>query len=305
MSLSVVHTRTRGRSAAFLITAGVCWGTGGLAGSVLVANGLHPLSVAAYRLLLGGSLVVLFLLATAGVQVAPTSAVARRLGAAGALLATFQACYFSAVALTSVSLATMVTIGSVPVFVAGATSIRTRRLPSGGTVVALVVAVLGLMLLTWAPVGMDGVRLAGGVACALLAGAGFASLTLLTRRQVDGLGALHTAAFGCLAGGVLLLPLGLLFGMGMPLRVEPLVAVIYLGAIPTALAYTAYFTGLRDSHPVLAALSALLEPLTAALLAMFLLSDRLGVTGWCGAALLVAALAVSQLRPEPRHFDVP
>lgn len=298
MSISAVHTRTRGRGAAFLITAGVCWGTGGLAGSVLVAHGLHPLSVAAYRLLLGGVLVVLFLLVTSGVRIARTNAVARRLGAAGALLATFQACYFSAVSLTSVSLATMVTIGSVPVFVTGATSVRTRRLPSGATVLALVAAVLGLLLLTWAPVGVDGLRFAGGMGCALLAGAGFAAVTLLTRRQVDGLDALHTAAFGCLAGGALLVPLGLVLGMGMPLRVEPFVAVIYLGAVPTAVAYAAYFTGLRDSHPVLAALSALLEPLTAALLAAFLLSDRLGVTGWCGAALLVAALAVSQLRRE-------
>jgi len=40
------------------------------------------------------------------------------------------------------------------------------------------------------------------------------------------------------------------------------------------------------------ALSALLEPLTAAVLSAFLLGDDLGVLGWCGAGLLVAGLAV-------------
>ncbi|MQA62525.1 MAG: hypothetical protein GEU86_13760 [Actinophytocola sp.] len=77
-------------------------------------------------------------------------------------------------------------------------------------------------------------------------------MTLLTRRQVDGLDALHTAAFGCLTGGALLLPVALVFGMAIPLRVEPLVA----------------------------ALSVLLEPLTATLLAMSFFGDRLGVLGW-------------------------
>lgn len=150
---AVVHARARVRAALLLLAAGVCWGTGGLAGSVLVLRGgLHPLSVATYRLLLGGALVVLFLLATSGIRLRFTSLLARRLLAAGALLAVFQASYFAAVTLISVSIATMVTIGSVPVFVAVAGSISARRLPSATTVLTLGGAVLGLVLLTWSPV---------------------------------------------------------------------------------------------------------------------------------------------------------
>lgn len=152
---AVVHARARGRAALLLLVAGVCRGTGGLAGSVLVLRGgLHPLAVATYRLLLGGALVVLFLLATSGIRLRFTSSVVRRLLAAGALLAVFQASYFAAVTLTSVSIATMVSIGSVPVFVAAAGSISARRLPSATTVVTLGGAVLGLVLLTWSPVGI-------------------------------------------------------------------------------------------------------------------------------------------------------
>jgi DME family drug/metabolite transporter len=77
-----------------------------------------------------------------------------------------------------------------------------------------------------------------------------------------------------------------------------LAVTIYLGLVPTALAYAAYFRGLVRAHPVLAALSALLEPLTAAVLSALLLRERLGVVGWCGAALLVGALAVSYWCPE-------
>lgn len=135
------------------------------------------------------------------------------------------------------------------------------------------------------------------MALALAAGAGFATLTLVTRRPVEGLDAFRTTAFGCLVGGVLLLPVGLAFGMAMPLRPDVLAVALYLGVVPTGLGYAAYFLALRTATPVVAALSTLLEPLTAAVLSALLLHDELGATGWTGAALLVTALAVSYARP--------
>jgi DME family drug/metabolite transporter len=143
-------------------------------------------------------------------------------------------------------------------------------------------------------------RLVGGVVFALLAGAGFATLTLVTANQVDGLDPLRTTAFGCLIGGLVLLPVAGSLGPAIPFRADVLGLAVYLGLVPTALAYAAYFRGLVSAHPVLAALSALLEPLTAAVLSALVLGERLGVAGWCGAALLVGALAVSYWRPEPR-----
>lgn len=136
----------RGRSAITLILAGIVWGTGGLSGSLLAAKAhLHPLPVATYRLLLGGCCTVLFLLLS-GRKPVWTKAVLRRLLIAGVLLAQFQACYFGAVSLTSVSIATMITIGSVPVFVAVATAVRRRRRPSTTTLVSMTAAVAGLVL---------------------------------------------------------------------------------------------------------------------------------------------------------------
>jgi DME family drug/metabolite transporter len=87
------------------------------------------------------------------------------------------------------------------------------------------------------------------------------------------------------------------FGMAVPVQADVLGLVVYFGVVPTALAYAAYFRGLESAHPVLAALSALLEPLTAALLSMAVLGERLGAVGWCGAVVLIAALAVAYARP--------
>ncbi|MTD53597.1 DMT family transporter [Amycolatopsis pithecellobii] len=296
MSTSLAAPR-RGRSVFALTLAGLLWGTGGLSGSILAAKaGLAPLPVAAYRLLLGGCCTVPLVLVT-GRSPQWTKPVLIRLSAAGALLAQFQACYFGAVALTSVSIATMITIGSAPVFVALVTAIRRRRRPSALTLASMAAAVAGLVLLTWSPEGIPGGgRLLAGLALALASGAGFATLTLLTRRPVPGLDSFCTTAFGLLLGGLLLVPLALGSQMTIPLRPYVLAVALYFGLVPTGIAYGAYFLALRTAAPVVAALSALLEPMTAAVLSALVLHDDLGPAGWAGAVLLIIALAISYLR---------
>ncbi|GAB3143361.1 EamA family transporter [Amycolatopsis stemonae] len=288
----MVSLPTRARSSAALVLAGVLWGTGGLAGSLLgrLAD-LHPLTVAAYRLLVGGGIATAAVLLTGG-TVPRTAPAARRLLAVGALFALFQASYFAAVALSSVSIATMTTIGASPVFV----TLAAVRKPGRWTLVSIAGTLAGLVLLRWSP-GQPG-HLLGGLGCALLAAAGFATLTLLTAKPV--LDPLATTAFGCLTGGLLLTPAAGWAGMALPLHADVLAVVCYLGAVPTALAYAAYLRGLATAHPVLGALSAVLEPLTAAVLSALLFGERLSVTAWCGAAVLVAALAVGYWRPERR-----
>ncbi|MFJ8917021.1 DMT family transporter [Amycolatopsis sp. NPDC102389] len=291
-----VAVPTRARSSAALVLAGVLWGTGGLAGSLLAARaGLHPLSVAAYRLLIGGVIATGYLWLTGGLRGLPrTAPVRRRLLTVGGLFALFQTSYFVSVSLSSVSVATMTTIGSAPVLLAVVTVVRTRRLPGAWTAVSLAGSLIGLALLQWTP-GQE-VNVAG-VLFALLAAAGFAALTLVTATRVEGLDPLPTTAFGCLIGGAALTPAALWFGMAVPVQADVLALVLYFGVVPTALAYAAYFRGLESAHPVLAALSALLEPLTAALLSMVVLGERLGAVGWCGAVVLIAALAIAYSKP--------
>jgi drug/metabolite transporter, DME family len=286
----------RARSSAALVLAGVLWGTGGLAGSLLgQLAGLHPLAVAAYRLLVGGGVGALFVLLKGG-TLPRTREAAKRLLAVAGLFALFQASYFAAVELSSVSIATMTTIGAAPVVV----TLAGMRKPRGWTLVSVAGTLAGLVLLRWSPEEVTPARLFGGLGFALLAAAGFAVLTMLTARPVEGLEPLPTTAFGCLIGGVLLTPLASWSGMALPLHADVLAVACYLGAVPTALAYAAYLRGLVDAHPVLGALSAVLEPLTAAVLSAVLFGERLGVTAWCGAAVLVGALAVGYWRPEPR-----
>lgn len=214
-----------------------------------------------------------------------------RLVVSGVLLAEFQAAYQVAVAQISVSLATLITIGCVPVFVALGTGLRERRWPVPRAALAILVSLIGLALLSGGPAGADGWRTAAGVGASLLAGGGFAALTLVTARPIHGQHAVTCVAL--LFGGLLLVPFALVDGMAVPFSADALALVGYLGVVPTAVAYGAYFAGLRHTHPTAAALATMLEPLTATVLAVWLHGERLDLAGLAGAVLIAVALAVA------------
>jgi DME family drug/metabolite transporter len=288
--MSILRT-TAVSGVSFLVMAGVLWGTGGLLGRMLAdAAGLSSLAVAAYRLAVGGLLIVGHLLVS-GRRVPRHPAAWRRITATGTLAALFQGCYFTAVSLTSVSLATLVTIGSAPAPVL--VLLVRRRTAERRQVGAVVLALLGLGLLVGLPADGPGAVLAGS-AFAVLAGAGFAVMTVLASRPIPGLDDMTTTGLGFTFGGALLVPLaGATSGLGFVPDVRTVGLLVALGVVPTAVAYTCYFRGLRSASATVGVVMALLEPLTAAVLAALLLGDRLGAVGVTGAVLLGAAVILA------------
>jgi DME family drug/metabolite transporter len=285
--------RRPGTGLLYLITSGLLWGTGGLTGSLLGRiAGLSAMSVAACRLTAGGALIVIFLTVTGPRWPAGRTAWTR-IAVIGVLAALYQSCYFIAVALTSVALATLVTIGTAPVIVLGANRLAGR--PAGRfALAAACLALVGLGLLVGLPSGFPETAVLASAGMAVLAAAGFATLTLTGARPVPGLDDLTVTGFGFTLGGLVLLPLTAVFG-GLSFRPGPeaIGLLIALGTGPTAVAYTLYFRGLRQAAASTAALLTLLEPLTAAVLAAFVLGQRLSTTGMAGAATLIAAVIIT------------
>jgi DME family drug/metabolite transporter len=313
MSTSVAPARTRA-GVSYLVLSGILWGTGGLTGTLLRhATGLSPIAVAAYRLAVGGALIVLFLAGT-GRPLPRGRAAWTRVAVIGLLAAGFQASYFAAVACTSVSLATLVTIGMSPALVLvaervivgrhlGRTSkaaVTGRRRVDRWMLATLGLALAGLGLLVGLPSGgFSAGAVLASTALAVLAASGFATVTLVGSRPVPGLDELTTTGLGFTAGGLLLLPLaGATAGLGFHVAAGSVALVLALGTGPTAVAYTLYFRGLRTVAAGTAAVMALLEPLTGAVLAALLLHDRLGPAGIAGAALLGAAVLLAAKRPD-------
>ena len=216
MSALISSTSTaarRGSGVPLLVLAGVAWGTGGLLGSLLGREtGLSPLAVAAYRLGLGG---LLLLIAAAAIALTSRGdrpllgrpghrrAALRRIAVLAVLAAAFQACYFTAVSLTSVGLATLVTIGTAPVVVVAVETLRGRARRSSLPVVVL--ALLGLGLLVGLPTAApDPLAAVAGAGAAVVAGSAFATMTLVGAVAVQGLDAMVATGASFLVGGLLL-----------------------------------------------------------------------------------------------------
>jgi DME family drug/metabolite transporter len=276
-----------------LILSGLLWGTGGLIGTLFGrAAGLSALFVAAYRLLAGGGLIVAFLTLTGSRRPAGRAAWTR-IAVIGLLSALFQSCYFAAISLTSVSLATLVTIGGTPVIVAVVEHARGRRALDRAGTVTIALALAGLGLLVGRPGGgFSETAVLASAGLALLSAAGFAAVTLLGTSPVTGLDELTLNGFAFSLGGMALLPLAAMLGGGLGFRPSLASAGLLaaLGIGPTAVAYTLYFRGLRTASASTAALLSLIEPLTAAVLAALVLGNRLSATGIAGAVMLLAAV---------------
>ena len=284
--------RRPGSGLFYLVLSGLLWGTGGLTGSLLGRSaGLSAIAVAAYRLTAGGLLIVAF---RALARPWPAGRAAwTRITVIGLLAALYQSCYFTAVSLTSVPLATLVAIGAAPVIVLAAARVTGR--PGGRHAAATTaLAVTGLGLLVGLPSGFGETAVLASSGMAVLAAAGFAAVTLTSSRPVPGLDDLTVTGFGFTVGGLALMPLAQLAGgMGFRPSLASVGLLAALGTGPTAVAYTLFFRGLRSAAPSTAALLALLEPLTGAILADLLLGERLSATGIAGAAAIGAAVIVT------------
>jgi drug/metabolite transporter, DME family len=241
-------------------------------------------------LLAGRSLTARRRTATAAV----TRPVAVRLLLVGAGLAAYQVAYFTAVARAGVSIATLVALGLAPLLIAVGAALLGHGRPSPATLVALVVALAGLALLV-------GVSAGGDTETAVLLGALLASGSALGYAVVTlaggGVPAGVPVTLAGFAGGALLLtPVVLAVGPRFPADPVALAVLLYLGLVPSALAYGLFFTGVRTVPGAVASIITLLEPLTATVLATVFLGEELAPGALAGGLLLLAAVAGLYLR---------
>ncbi len=295
-------SRVARRNALAVTAAGVLWGTAGVAGLALgERTGLQPLSVGWYRL----AIAALVLLGARALRGGWRPAVARadlpRVAGVGVLLAWYQVAFFAAVDHAGVALATLVTLGLAPVLVAVATAAAGRERPRAAVLAALV-AIAGLALLVGVPSGGDPAGRVPGALLALGSAAGYAGVTLLSRGLAGRVAPADLTVAGFVVGAVALLPLAAASGLGLAApgaapSAGTLALLLYLGAVPSALAYSLFFAGLRTTGATAAAVITLVEPLTAAVLAAVLVGERLGPAGLAGGALLLAAVVTLALAP--------
>ncbi|MFJ9663011.1 DMT family transporter [Streptomyces sp. NPDC101219] len=308
-----------GRGLLYLIVAGAAWGTAGAAASLVYrTSDMGPVALSFWRCALGLVLLYAARLLSRRPRGTTTEPLRRRLlraGATGTGLAVFQTAYFAAVSATGLAVATVVTLGAGPVLIAlGARLTLGERLGRGG-LAAVAGALAGLVVLVLG--GGDATVDTWGVALALLSAAGYSTMTLLTRWWGrDGATDASGTTMGAFAvTSLVLLPLAAVEGL-LPHTDRPgalLLLVLYVASVPTALAYGLYFAGAAVVRSATVSVIMLLEPVSAAVLAVALLGERLTAATLVGTLLMlgsVAGLAAGEARaaragrPEPEAVPV-
>jgi len=223
------------------------------------------------------------------VSIPRTFTVTVRVVLGGVLLAVFQAAYFASAAFISVGLTTLTVMVLVTVLITLGAALAERRPVPAPAVGSVLIAVVGLFLLLG---GVSGGLRPIGVVLAFVSATGFAVLSLDRRDLPAGLSRSGFTGLSFLTGGLLLLPAGLVAGMAVPLRPDVVGTLFYLGLMPTALAYGAYFSGIHRAGATASVVAVLLEPLTATLLAGVLLGERLSLIQGAGAAMVLVAVVL-------------
>jgi drug/metabolite transporter, DME family len=255
-----------------VLLSAVCFGTTGTAQAL--GPDASPPAVGAARVLVGGLLLVLVAARFAPRATAPWSA--------RAVLAVED---------TGVAVGTVVALGSGPVF-AGLLGRLVHGEPltrRWSAATALAVAGVGVLVASGAAAEVH----PAGVLLALGAGLSYAAYTVAAK---DLLGAGHAPEavmarlFGL--GALALLPVLVLDDPGDLASPGGVALAVYLGAVPTALAYVLFARGLRHLPAGEVATLTLAEPLTATALGAVVLGERPGGLALGGVALVLAGLAV-------------
>lgn len=303
------------RAVVFVLLASVLFGTTGTA-RVLGASDVDVTSLGAARIVVGGALLaVVALVLRARSRRRPIAlrersgpeprlpslgtAVAVTIGAVGVVA--YQPTFFLGTERNGIAIGTLVALGSAPLATGALSWVLERRFPGTRWAIATGVAVIGLALLAQAgsPVSASGGIDPLGMLGSLGAGVSYAVYTLASKRLLDaGWSGASTmgSVFGVAAaiGAVVLVATGPTW-LG---TASGLLTVLWLGGVTVAVAYLLFAAGLGSLPAPTVSTITLAEPLTATLLGVLVIGERLPTMSWVGLAVVAAGIVILVLRPK-------
>jgi DME family drug/metabolite transporter len=303
-----------------VLAAAMLFGTTGTS-QALGPEGTTPLSIGVMRMVIGGTglAAIAFLLAARHarrrpVDAAPPPPLGLRplslMVLTGACLAIYQPLFFLGTSLNGVAVGTVVALGSAPILAGLLEWALTRRMPSPTWMGATALATLGVILLGFGGEaggagGTDPLGLLGSVG----AGASFAVIANAQRRLLDEGWDPFTVVGAMGASSAVLCAFALPFvDVAWLGTTSGVVMALWLGLATISIAYVLFTWGLSGLTAATAATLTLGEPLTASILGITVLGERLSALAIIGLAVLAAGLALlawgSRAPRDPRPFAV-
>ncbi len=272
----------------FILLAAMLWGTTGTT-QAFAPFGFDSTVIGVLRLAIGGA--ALLLLAgrrgeLSGLKHWPLG----KTLAAAAFTASYQLCFFVGVAKTGVAVGTIVGIGSSPIAAGILGYLFRGERPGKLWGAATLLSILGcsLLLASGGDVTVDPL----GVLLAVGAGASYAAYTLVIKGLIDGRSPDAVIAVVFCVGAVMLLPMAWGGQTAWLASIRGVIVVLHLGLVTAALAYWLFARGLQSVPVATAVTLTLAEPMTAGLLGVFVLGERLEAISFLGIALIFSGLAL-------------
>lgn len=281
-----------------VLAAAVLFGTTGTS-QALGPDGTTPLSIGVMRMVIGGTglAVLAFALAARGRRSRPRNPTwgprpIVLMVLTGACLAVYQPLFFLGAERNGVAVGTVIALGSAPVLAGVLEWLLTRRNPTATWLVATAAATAGVVLLGLGGGGSgaaDPVGLLGSIG----AGASFAVIANAQRRLLDAGWDPFTVvgAMGASAAALSILALPFV-DVGWLAEPGGWIMALWLGLATISIAYVLFTWGLSGLTAATAATLTLGEPLTAAVLGLTVLGERLAPLAVTGLVVLVVGLAV-------------
>ncbi len=302
MSASTISAR---RGSWSILGAATLWGTTGVATRAIYAlSATNALSVAFFRLAIGALVLLLLcwrLLGRRAWRIQRRDALL--LGFLGTMQAIFQFSYLAAIPYCGVTIATLIALCVAPVLVVIYAALFQHEPLAFKRLIALLCALGGTVLLLGAPSAQSVYpNLLLGALLSLVCAVGYAGVVLVGRSLSSRCHPLQVNAASIGTGALLLLGCSLFTNLTLNYPARSWLLLLYLGCVPTALAYALFQAGMRSTSATVTSMLTLCEPLTAALLAWLLFGERLGPFGILGALLLLSTiflLARTESAPAP------
>lgn len=283
-----------------VLLGAILWGTAGTA-QTFMPQTVHPLAIGASRLAVGGFSLLFVLLIMKKIQFRHWPWRATILAALA--MAIFQYCFFTSVRLTGVAIGTVVAIGSSPMFAGIIEWLWLKRRPTKVWIIATALAIIGCVLLFSNKEGV--IVHPVGVSLSLCAGMLFAFYTIFNKKVLEEAETVPAVAVIFSVSAVMLMPFLFIFETTGLLSVPGISTVLYLGFATTSIAYVLFSSGLRHIPPSSAVTLSLAEPLTAAILSVVVVGERLDLISWSGIFLLLGGILVLTFsgRQKTKQFD--
>lgn len=291
---------------AAVLTAATLWGTTGIVFHALGTSGsggANAVSISFLRLALS----VPFLLVMARIRVGTWLAPLTMRGffvlvGLGLGMAAYQLTYVLAIERVGVAISVLISICGAPIFVALISVVWLGERLQAQTLLALVTAIVGTVLLVGLPTEVNqnshgfwiGVAIA--VACAVCQ----AFYVLAARASGPVCGPMHAGGIGFAIGALALLPFGLVEGLQLNYAPGGWAMLLYVAAVPTAIAQTLFLSGLKGTGAIGGAIASLLEPLVSTVLAVILLHEHMTWVGVLGTVILLSGIVIIQWTPKKR-----